>query len=103
MHAAAETLLNRTDGAFDFTDVAVGGDSIHVDGANVVADAVKFVVGVDVADGEAARAVDVDDRLEFCEDGLVGAVGDVGDGPETDAAGNSVEETDTLHEEEVHA
>jgi hypothetical protein len=99
VHAATETLLNCTDGSFDFTDVTVGGDDVHGDGTNIVTDAVKFIVGVDVTHSETAGTVDVDDRLDYGEDGLVSAVCDVGDGPETNSAGNSVKETDALHEE----
>jgi hypothetical protein len=47
--------------------------------------------------------VKVDGRRNLGEDGLVGTVGNVADGAETDPTGNGVEETDTLHKEKIDA
>jgi hypothetical protein len=57
VYACAEALLNSADRAFDFAHVAIGGDDDHGDGVDVVTDAFKFVVGMNVAYGETTRLV----------------------------------------------
>ena len=89
----AEALLDRANTALNLANMAIGRDDVHRDRADVLANTVKFIVGVDVANVEASRTVQVEGSGDFDEDGFVGVVGYGADGAETDAEGNGVEET----------
>ena len=54
MHTRTETLLNRSDGALDFADVAVGSDDVDMDGVDGIPDACEFVVAKDGGNTETA-------------------------------------------------
>ena len=52
MGASADAFFDRADRTLHFTDVAVRGDAVEMDVVKVVANASKFVISVNVDDGE---------------------------------------------------
>ena len=86
MYASTKTLFDGPSGAFNFANVTVSGYDVHSNRMDGVAEALKLVVTVDVADGEAARLVHGDDSLCFAEYDGLGAVGHLSDGAETNTA-----------------
>ena len=97
MNTGPQALLKRAVGAFDFANMRVGRKDIHINRTEVVMDALKFAIGVDVANLKVARFVDVDGVGCFTENGVVGAVGD----PKTNVPGDGAEKRKALHEEEI--
>ena len=59
--------------------------------------AVKFGVGVNIADDKTAGGVQGDDGAQFCEDGVACTVGDWCHRAETDVTQDGVEKTKTLN------
>ena len=57
-----EALFDSLDGALNLTEVAVGRDDIHVNGPNVFANALEFVVTMDDEDKETACTVEGKDK-----------------------------------------
>ena len=90
MDACAETFFDGADGAFNLANVTVGGDNVDVDGAYVVANAVKLVVNVKVADLESAACIELDDGGDFLEDCGVFSVWDGAHGAELNVPRDSV-------------
>ena len=85
MNTGAEALLDRSDAALNFVNMAVSQDDVHCDGADVLTHTVKFVVGMDVAHVEASRTIQVEGSVDFNKHGFVCAVRYRADGAETDA------------------
>jgi hypothetical protein len=103
MYTGAEALFNRAYGALDLANMAVRRDDVQFGWSKVNTDAFEFIVSVKVTDAQTAGSVQSEDGSEFREDGLVGAVCNRCHGAKTDAAGNGVEESDTLHKKEIGA
>ena len=61
----AQSLLDGADRAFDFSNMAVGGDHVDVDGVDVVADVRKLGIDVKVANPETTTGVQLDNRQNF--------------------------------------
>ena len=97
MNTGAEALLDRLDAALNFANMAISQDNVHCNGADVLANTVKFVVSMDVAHVEASRTIQVEGSVDFNKHGFVCAVRYRADGAETDATGNGVEESKTLN------
>ena len=51
--------------------MTVGRNDVQMDGANLFADALKFVVRVDANDEKTACAVQIDHKVELAKDGAV--------------------------------
>ena len=51
--------------------LTVGRNDVQMDGANLFADALKFVVRVDANDEKTACAVQIDHKVELAKDGAV--------------------------------
>ena len=102
--AGPNALLNRTNGTFDFANVPVVWDDVETDGADVVANTLKFFVGMYVThDAEAAKLVGPDHILGMFEHRVVRAVRHRDGGAVADAAGDGVQEGDALDRKEIHA
>ena len=72
MDAGAQEVLDGAYGAFDFADVAVGGNDVHFCWFDGVSDALEFAIGVHVLCAKGPVAVDLDRRQDAFKDSLVG-------------------------------
>lgn len=104
MSHGPETLLDCADGPLNFTNVAISGNDIEVDGGKNVTDALEFVVPVYVGNSKTALLIKMDDAFEFSLNSGSGAIRDSGDGAIlVNVTGNSVEETMVLNEKKISA
>ena len=101
MCAGANALLNGPDGPFNFANMTVGGDNIESDGKEGVSDALKFVVSVNIADGETARGIGVYDVGEAGKHGIAAPVGDGEHCAVAEVTRDGVKEGDLLDVEEI--
>jgi hypothetical protein len=59
MHTRTQALLDGANRALHFANVAVGRDNVHYNRKHGMANALKFTVGVNVADNKAAGMVHI--------------------------------------------
>jgi hypothetical protein len=102
MYKRSKTLLDGADGPLNFANVAVSGNNVKVNVREMVADAFKFMIAVDVAEKETALRILVDDGSERTNNGGPGPVGDWCNGAEAKVARNGVKETELLHKKEIN-
>ena len=69
MDGGARTLLHSPNGSFDFTDMVVGGGNVEPGREDVVSDALKCHVGVQIGDVETPGLVHFQKRLDLTEEG----------------------------------
>jgi len=63
----ARTLLHSPNGSFDFTNMVAGGGNVEPGREDVVSDALKFHVGVQIGDVETPGLVHGHNRLDLTE------------------------------------
>ena len=68
MNGGARTFLHSPNGLFDFTDMVVGGGNVEPGREDVVSDALKFHVGVQIGDVETPGLVHCQNRLDLTEE-----------------------------------
>ncbi len=90
MGTRAEAFFNRPNGVFDFADVGISGHHVHVCRMNIVSNALKFLITVDVTHSETAGSVELDDSVNLLEYGFARSVRNRCDGEETNVAGDGV-------------
>ena len=71
-----QTFFHRADRSFNLTDVAVGGDDVEGNRKDVVANAIKFIIGVDVTNVETTGGVCLEDGGKVGKNGAFVAIGD---------------------------
>ncbi len=103
VNARSQTLLERTDGAFDFANVTVRGNNVHLDGSKFIPNALKLAVGMDVSHVEAAGLVELDGRVRLAEDGVATPVSHGAHGAKTYVPRYRVIEWNALHEKKINA
>lgn len=103
MYKRSKTLLDGADGPLNFANVAVRGDNVEVNVREMIADAFKFMIAMDVAEKETTLRILVDDGSERTNNGGAGPVGEWCNGAETKVARDGVKETELLHEKEINA
>ena len=103
VNGGTEAFLDSFDRTFHFANMAVRRNNVHVDGPDLLLDALKFLVGVDVNDGETAGAVEVDDEVHFAKNRVVGPIRYRGNRSKTDGTGDRVEEWMSLNKEKINA
>jgi hypothetical protein len=102
MDSTSYTLLERAHGALNLTNVLVRGDRLKMDRVNVMTNAGKLMVGVQVANAKATGPVEVEDGLQGGKHGAFAAGRDVRKGAKTNVASDGVEETHLLNEKKIH-
>jgi len=69
VNGGARTLLHSPNGLFDFTNMVVGGGNVQPGREDIVSDALKFHVGLQIGDVETPGLVHCQNRLDLTEKG----------------------------------
>ena len=69
MDGGARTLFHSPNGSFAFTDMLVGRGNVEPGREDVVSDALKFHVGVQIGDVKTRGLVHCQNRLDLTEEG----------------------------------
>jgi hypothetical protein len=85
-------LLNGTYGTFDLPHMGIGRDDVEVDGGKMVAEAVKFMIGMNVGDCETVEVIHTDGLINVFYHGGFGTVIDGVDQTMLQLAGDEVQE-----------
>jgi len=99
----ARTFLHSPNGLFDFTDLVVGGGNVEPGRKDVVSDALKFHVGVQIGDLETPGLVHLQNRLDLTEEGCFVSVEYGSNGAELNFARDGMKKRVALDVENVHA
>ena len=75
---------------------------VELDGAYVVAETVKFMVGMNVTYVVSACLIKSDNGAKFAKEHVLGSIGYMGDSAETETSGDGVKKRYALHEKKVH-
>jgi hypothetical protein len=65
VYVASDALLHRPYGSFNLSHVIISGSCVDLNWKDIVTDALKFTVSVDVRDVKTPRAVKVQDGVDF--------------------------------------
>ena len=103
MDAGSQALLKRAVRAFDLADMRVGWNDVELDWADIVANAIEFTIGVNVADVETSVLVGGEHALGLPDDGLVRSIRDGGNGAVTKVSRDRMEKRKTLHKQKINA
>ena len=97
MNGGTRTLLHRPNGSFDFTNMVVGSGNVEPGREDVVSDALKFHVGVQIGDVETPGLVHCHNRLDLAEEGCFVPVEYWGNGAELNFARDGVKKRVALN------
>jgi hypothetical protein len=97
-----EPLLDGPDGTFNFTNVALGGNNVEMNGGKGGLDAGEFMVPMDVGDLETPDGIQVEYARKFLGDGGGVAVGYGDSRTETNVTRDGMKETLLLDKKNPH-
>ena len=103
VNTGTQTLFHGANGAFNLTDVAVGGNNIEGNRENLFVDAVKLIIGVHPTNAETTKGVGLENGRKVGENGAFVAIGDRSSGAVAQVAGDGVEEGNTLYVKKIGA
>ena len=83
--------------------MAVGRYDVKDNWENVVADALEFMVGVNIAYVKTAGGVESNDLVELGSQHLLGTIENRRNGTKTDVTRDAMEKREALYEEQIHA
>ena len=101
MSTGTNSLLDSSDGAFNFSDMTVGGYNVHRERTNMIPNTNELIIRMYITYMKAACVVEFKYSQRLTQDGLESTIGYGTDGTKTDVAGNCVIKCVSLYKEKI--